>query len=267
MRKETALLLICTSAYSAGARLTGAATAEFDLYSAQVEAQLAARHASAKSFLAALDVAPEKRAGVERDLLSGGRSIQPVNGGVRELPGALLHHWRAAAFVPGATPKDMLALLRDYKNLPVNYAPQIVASSVIGEHGDSPRILVRLKQQKVVTIVLDAEYQVESKLISADRGTGSSRSVHIWEIDSPGTRRERRRAEGNDEGFLWRLNSYWTFASRPGGLLIECEAISLTRDIPFGLDWLLTPVIQELQREALEFTLTATTKALSKEVH
>ena len=38
--------------------------------------------------------------------------------------------------------------------------------------------------------------------------------------------------EGDDDGFLWRLNTYWSFVEVPGGLLIECEAISLTRDVP-----------------------------------
>ncbi len=40
--------------------------------------------------------------------------------------------------------------------------------------------------------------------------------------------------EGDDDGFLWRLNTYWSFVEVPGGLLIECEAISLTRDVPAG---------------------------------
>ena len=69
--------------------------------------------------------------------------------------------------------------------------------------------------------------------------------------------------EGNDDGFLWRLNSYWSFIRVPGGLLIQCEAVSLTRDIPAGLGWLAGPVVQQLPRESLEFTLQATQKALA----
>jgi hypothetical protein len=61
---------------------------------------------------------------------------------------------------------------------------------------------------------------------------------------------------------LWRLNSYWSFLEISGGLLIECEAVSLTRDIPAGVGWLVTPIIAELPRESLNFTLTATKKAL-----
>ena len=48
----------------------------------------------------------------------------------------------------------------------------------------------------------------------------------------------------------------------PGGLLIECEAISLTRDVPAGLGWLVAPVIEEMPRDSLKFTLNATRNAL-----
>ena len=68
--------------------------------------------------------------------------------------------------------------------------------------------------------------------------------------------------EGDDDGFLWRLNSYWSFLEVPGGLLIECEAVSLTRDLPGGLNWLAGPLLEQLPRESLEFTMQATRSAL-----
>ena len=44
---------------------------------------------------------------------------------------------------------------------------------------------------------------------------------------------------------------------------MECEAVSLTRDVPAGLGWLIAPIIANLPREALEFTMGATRKALN----
>jgi hypothetical protein len=43
---------------------------------------------------------------------------------------------------------------------------------------------------------------------------------------------------------------------------IECEAVSLTRGIPIGLGWLVTPIVRELPRESLTHTLEATRLAL-----
>jgi hypothetical protein len=122
---------------------------------------------------------------------------------------------------------------------------------------------MRFKKHLVITVVLDAEFESRSALIESGKGGFSlSRSAHIWQVDHPGSRHERRRAEREDDGFLWRLNFYWRFEETPEGLRIECEAVSLTRDVPVGLGWLIVPIIQTLPRDSLEFTLSATRKAL-----
>jgi len=123
---------------------------------------------------------------------------------------------------------------------------------------------MRFRKQRVITVVLDAEFDSRSAIVGPGRGYSSSRSTHIWQIDHPGTPEERRRPEGNDDGFLWRLNSYWRFEELPQGLFIECEAVSLTRDVPAGLGWLITPIVETLPRSSLEFTLTATKNALAE---
>jgi hypothetical protein len=172
-----------------------------------------------------------------------------------------LHHWRGTAFIPGAKAKDMLALLRDYNHLATYYSPEIQFSQLLSGRPGAATVAMRMRKQKVVTVVLDTEYEVRNGLTGAS-GYGFSRSNHIWQIANAGTADERRLPEGNDDGFLWRLNSYWSFVELPDGLLIECEAISLTRDVPTGLGWLIAPVIESTPRESLTFTLSATTSAL-----
>ena len=69
---------------------------------------------------------------------------------------------------------------------------------------------------------------------------------------------------GKDSGYLWRLYSYWRFEARDGGVYMECQAVSLTRDIPAGLGWLIEPIIRDLPRESLERTLEGTRRALAR---
>lgn len=239
-RRHTANLIFAIFLLSgtvSAARLSPAASRAFQEYAATVDAKLARRN-----------FAPENLA---------------VQGGSWPVPDALLHDWRGARVVPGAAAADMLALLRDCRDLPKYYAPDVQSCIVLASHGDSSRILVRFQKRNVVTVTLDAEYEVTTHALGPHAGYERSVSTHIWEVDSPGTKHERRRPEGNDDGFLWRMNSYWTFAEVPGGLVIECEAISLTRNVPTGLNWLAAPVIAQLPRQSLEFTLTATAKALA----
>ncbi len=145
-----------------------------------------------------LDSNPGTRASLQHQLMSGEIRTDSVNGGARELPGALLHHWRGAAFVANAAPQDMLALLRDHNHVYGHYAPRITASHALKDDGETAILAVRMQEQAVRTIVLDAEYAVESRLAAPDRGYSLSRSIHIWQVDDPGTSNERRRPEGND---------------------------------------------------------------------
>ena len=48
------------------------------------------------------------------------------------------------------------------------------------------------------------------------------------------------------------------------GVYVECESISLTRDIPFGLSWIVKPFVTSLPKDSLTFTLETTRKALMK---
>ena len=49
-----------------------------------------------------------------------------------------------------------------------------------------------------------------------------------------------------------------------GGTYVECEAISLTRDVPWGLRWLIEPIVRTLPRESLTNTLRATRNGVSR---
>jgi hypothetical protein len=202
-------------------------------------------------------------AGFEGDLRAADFQVQPVNGGSWHVSGGLLHHWRATALAPGATAEQMLALLEDYDHLAAYYAPEVASSRMLSGGREAATVLMRFRKQTVLTVVLDAEFETRSGLTAAGRGYTISRSRHIWQVDHPGSARERRRSEGEDDGYLWRLNSYWEFVETPAGLLIECDAVSLTRDVPAGLEWLIRPIIQALPRKSLEFTLTATKNALA----
>jgi hypothetical protein len=244
-RKTPLFLLLAVNCV--GASLSPSAERAYGIYVSNVEARLARQHARPGTYLVG----------------EAGMRVEAVNGGTWQVSGAMLHHWRGAAFVPNATPQDLFAVLRDFSQYPRHYAPQVVAARALADNGETTTLALRFKEQKVLTIVLDGEYEVETKLFGNERGYSFSRSSHVWQIENFGTAHERRYPEGQDDGFLWRLNSYWSFTRLHGGLQMECEAVSLTRDVPPGLGWLIKPIVGNLPREALEFTLRATRNALT----
>jgi hypothetical protein len=52
------------------------------------------------------------------------------------------------------------------------------------------------------------------------------------------------------------------FEERDAGVVVECRAISLTRDVPLGLGWAIEPIIKKLPKKSLINTLEATRQAL-----
>ena len=113
-------------------------------------------------------------------------------------------------------------------------------------------------------MVLDTEHDVEYVPVDATRWRSNSRTVRISQVEKAGKSEERVLPPGTGEGFLWRLNSYWRFMERDGGTWVECEAVSLTRDIPTGLNWIVQPIIRSLPKDSLESTLKETRAALVK---
>ena len=123
---------------------------------------------------------------------------------------------------------------------------------------------MRVQQKHVLTVVMDTAYDIRFGRLDAQRGYSTSRSTQIAEIDSPGTTHERVLGPGEEHGFLWRMNTYWSYEERDGGLYIQIESVSLSRSIPIGLGWAIGPFIESVPRDSLEFTLHATSNALRR---
>ena len=177
-------------------------------------------------------------------------------------PGALIHHWVGTVFIPGASLRQVLMLVQDYDHHAGYYKPEVVRAKTLEHSGNDFRVYLRLKKKKVITVVLDTEYAVHYHSLDATRAFSESYSTRVAEISHPDEPDERAAAEGQGEGFMWRLNSYWRFAETNGGVYVQCEAISLTRDIPTGLNWLIGPFIESIPKESLEFILLSTRSAV-----
>ena len=195
-----------------------------------------------------------------------------------KVPNGLIHDWIAAAFVPDATVQQALALVQNYDNHKNIYQPEVIDSKLISHDGNDYRIFLRLLKKKVITVVLDTDHDVHYSALDDKRWSCRSYTTRIAEVEDAGTPKENVLEPDTGYGFLWRLYSYWKFEEKKGGVgvpgerrvsarggdgvYIECRAISLTRDIPLGLGWIIEPIIRKLPQESLIHTLEATRNAL-----
>ncbi len=178
------------------------------------------------------------------------------------VPNGLIHDWIGAASIPGTTIDDTLARVQDYDNHKNIYKPEVMDSRLISHRGNDFTIYLRLLKKKVITVVLDTDHEVHYRQVGDDRWFLRSYTTRIAEVDDAGTAREKVHPPDTGYGFLWRLFSYWKFMGTGDGVVVECRAISLTRDVPLGLGWIIEPIIKNLPRESLVNTLKATREAL-----
>jgi len=175
----------------------------------------------------------------------------------------LIHDWIGAAFIHDTTVEKALDLVQDYDNHKNIYKPEVMDSRLISHHGNHFTIYLRLLKKKVITVVLDTDHDVHYQHVREGQWFCRSYTTRIAEVDDAGTAKETVHPPDTGYGFLWRLYSYWKFTAVGDGIIVECRAISLTRDVPLGLGWIIEPIIKNLPRESLVNTLKATRQALT----
>jgi putative flippase GtrA len=184
--------------------------------------------------------------GVARDDSSNEVSIQ----------GGLINHWRGTVFVPKVELDATLKVLQEPQS-DKHQQEDVLSSRVVSRDGDSQKVYLRLRRTKFVTVVYDTEYDVVYKRVGTDRAWSNSISTKVVEIENAGTPRERALPEGNDSGFLWRLNSYWRYKQLDDGVLVEIESLTLSRSLPAIVGPLIRPIVNSTARESMTRTLAS----------
>jgi hypothetical protein len=135
-------------------------------------------------------------------------------------------------------------------------------SKIQSDDGDHFLVFLRFRRHKVITVVLNTQHDVRYFRDSQTREHSRSSAVRIAQVENAGKNDEREKTPGEDGGFLWRMETWWRMEERDGGVYLQSEVVSLTRDIPTGLGWLIGPFVTSIPRETLTFTLEATRRAV-----
>ena len=153
-------------------------------------------------------------------------------------------------------------MAQDYNHHQDIYKPEVVRSKLLSHSGNDFKIFYQIRKHKVITVTLDTEHDVRYFQMDAAHAYSRSTSTRIAEVENAGQANEREKVVGRDGGFLWRIDSWWRWEEKDGGIYVECESVSLTRDIPTGLGWLIRPFVTSIPKESLEDTLGSTRSGL-----
>ena len=247
-------------ALAPASELKPATVAAFDNYSRQLEARHDVDLSAGAPFLW-VDTLPEAARKANSDKLARGEVVMQQLARP-DCPDGIIHHWIGTIFIPGATLPQTLRLLQDYDHHSIYYSPEVTASKQLSQTGDEYKIFLRFRRKKVITVVLNTNHTVRYTTMGPTRAISRSVSTRIAQADEADQPDGPEKPIGNDGGYLWRINAYWRFEQKDGGVYVQCESISLSRTIPAVVRWFVAPIVDGITRESLAFTLTATRRSL-----
>ncbi len=264
-----AILALCLlPAGLSAADLKPKTTAAFDKYVAATEQRFSNELKPGGPFLYIDELSAQQRQDSYQRLKNGEILVDKretkAPGVSSDVPDGLVHHWVALVFVPGVTLKQTIPLVQDYDHRAELYKPEVTASKLLSHQGDDYKIFLRLYQKKFTTVVFNTEYDVHWGTVSTNEVFSNSISSRIAEVKDAAHPDGPEYAPGHGSGYLWRLNTYWRFEEKDGGVYIQCEALSLTRDIPTGLGWLLKPLVTSIPRNSLNRALGRTREVMEQ---
>ena len=249
-RRDVLIAMASTAASSWAATLSESDSRAFDAYCKPVEAGV--RNA--------WWIDPDGTA--KADLERGGVLAIPFSKpNPRPTGDSFIHDWVAAVRIRGGKASRLVAVLKDFEHHKKIYAPDVVDSRLISQDGETFRSFLRLRKKKILTAVFNSEYETRFETAKTS-GVSIVHSTKFAEVQNAGRPVELELPQGTGNGFLWRLNSYWRWEEHQHGLLLELRSISLSRNVPEAVAWMVTPLITSMPRESLMFTLDRTAQAL-----
>jgi hypothetical protein len=259
-------LTLSPQAAAPAAELKDVTKRAFERYTQVTDDRNTAELQNATGFLW-VDSLPEDERGPAYAALQRGevemRKVQTRDhGAVIACPGGLIHHWVGLIFIPGAKLEGVLAMLEDYDHHSLYFAPDVERSKLLAHDDDHFRAFLRFRRHKVITVVLNTEHDIHYFRDTPSRAHSRSSAVRIAQVENNGRSNEREEPPGNDGGFLWGMETWWRMEERDGGVYVQSEVASLTRNIPTGLGWMIGPFVNSIPKETLTQTLEATRRAV-----
>jgi hypothetical protein len=95
-------------------------------------------------------------------------------------------------------------------------------------------------------------------------GFSATDTEDLAEIDSPGTPSEHRLTSAEAHGFVENVFTLVRYRQRDGGVYLEVETMTLSRDIPASVRWFVGPIVQNFSRDVMTDTLNRLRKRVEE---
>jgi putative flippase GtrA len=254
----TTLLLVCSLSGARAAELQPGTVKAWSSIVEKTERRVASELNSGRGFLALDFQEPAAAAEERRQVLSGKIPIRQITSDAGkekdEVPAGMIHHWRGSVFIPNVSLDSVLSRVENPRREDARQE-DVLDSRVLESGPGQLKLYLKLQRSRIVTVVYNTEHMVRYHRYGTAMASSSSIATKIAEVERVKPGIEQELPEGRDHGYLWRMNSYWRYQAVNGGVIVECESITLSRSIPSLLEYLIRPLIRSVARESMSRTL------------
>jgi hypothetical protein len=185
-----------------------------------------------------------------------GLSIYSPHGGGMPVPSGLVHHWFGTVFIPGAHVHELLSVLQDYDDYSTVYKPAVVESKVLTQDHDEFTYRLKFVQKGFgVKAGLVGEFKSTYRSLTPDVGYSVTEATSLTELADVGTADERPLLLEDAHGYVEKVFTIVRYRQVEGGIYVEVETLTLSRDVPPAVRWLVSPLIQRFSHHTMADTL------------
>ncbi len=183
-------------------------------------------------------------------------AIQAPHGGVVPVPSGLLHHWTGMVFIPGVRTSDLLAALQGYDSYASIFRPAVIDSKLLNHTNDEFKYRLKFAQKGFgVKLGLLGVFRSQYYPLSPQAGFSITEATELNELENPATSKERVIPFGSSHGYVEKMFTVVRYREVDTGIYVQVETLTLSRDIPGAVRWLVAPIIQRFSRQTMAGTL------------
>lgn len=183
-------------------------------------------------------------------------ALHAAGEGVLPVPSGLIHHWTGIVYVPNVRAAAVLRALKDYDSYAAIYQPAVTKSRLLNHAGSEFRYRLEF-QAKGFGIKSGLRGDFRSTYVSLDARQGYSvtEATRLVELEHPGTAEEREFSPAEAHGYIQRMFTIVRYREMGDGVVVEVETLTLSRDIPASVRWLVEPFVERFSKQVLTGTL------------
>jgi hypothetical protein len=218
----------------------------------QTRSELAEEACATDRFLS-IDRRPNKVAKIQA---GGILAFHAPHGGLVPIPSGLIHHWIGTVFIPNASAATAVRALQDYDSYAGIYKPAVTNSKLLTRKGDEFTYRLKFAERGFgIKAGVIGDFRSRYYRLNSTTGYSITESTSLSEFANPGTPEERIVPLAASHGYVEGVFTIVRYREAAEGLYVEVETLTLSRDIPASIRWMVSPLVQRFSRQVMTGTL------------